>query len=86
MSAGVIAVIAVALVIVVILVTVCVLCWSGFISGCCHPDSCWHSLLEGLRTNSSFVRHFGGNEHLLMQGNHKVTTFAIMISILQIFT
>ncbi|QCE10163.1 serine/threonine-protein kinase PBS1 [Vigna unguiculata] len=39
MSAGVIAVIAVALVIVVILVTVCVLCWSGFISGCCHPDS-----------------------------------------------
>lgn len=83
MSAGVIVVIAVALVIVVILITVSLLRWRVFINGCCHLGSCWHSLVEGLRSNSNFRRHFGGNEHLSMEGNHKVTTFAIMISILQ---
>jgi len=80
-----IVVIAVAVVIVVILITVSVLRWRGFISHYCHLDSCWHSLVEGLRSNSKFGRHFGGNENLSMKGNHKVT-FGIMISVLQSFT
>jgi len=84
-SVGLIVVIAVALVIVVILITVGVLRWRGFIN-CCYLDTCWHSLVEGLRSKSKFGRHFCGNEHLLMKGNHQVTTFAIMISILQSFT
>ncbi|XP_014523058.2 probable leucine-rich repeat receptor-like serine/threonine-protein kinase At3g14840 isoform X2 [Vigna radiata var. radiata] len=67
MSAGVIVVIAVALVIVVILITVSLLRWRVFINGCCHLGSCWHSLVEGLRSNSNFRRHFGGNEHLSME-------------------
>nr|XP_007149536.1 hypothetical protein PHAVU_005G078400g [Phaseolus vulgaris]ESW21530.1 hypothetical protein PHAVU_005G078400g [Phaseolus vulgaris] len=66
-SVGLIVVIAVALVIVVILITVGVLRWRGFIN-CCYLDTCWHSVVEGLRSKPKFGRHFGGNEHLLMKG------------------
>ncbi|CAJ1957653.1 unnamed protein product [Sphenostylis stenocarpa] len=36
-----------------------ILWWRGFISGCCLVDSCWHTLVEGLWSNSNYLAHFG---------------------------
>lgn len=81
MSAGVIVAIVAALVIVVILIVLGILWWMGFIGDCC-----WNASVEGLLSTSNFLPHFGRKKHLLMKGDYKATTFAIMIAIFQSFS